>query len=97
MSPASIWQLFAKTFQLIELLILRDRLPENFQPMDAIELYQGPINIEERTILLFVLHVWNREEYRFELSEVDKWGPPHQQAFCDWVNGKTLGQPCRYF
>ena len=97
MPAVPAWQRFAKTFQLIEFLVLRDRLPENFRPFDAIELYQGPINIGDRSVLSFVLHVWNCKEFRFELSEVAEWGPRHQQAFRDWVNGNTLGKPCRYF
>ena len=54
-------------------------------------------NTHERSILSFLLHVWNRYDYSFDLSEVAMWNPEHQRAFCDWANGKTLGKRCRYF
>jgi len=105
MPPIQAWQLLAKTFQLTELLVRRDRLPENFQPEHAIALYEEPISTHERSILSFLLHVWNRYDFTFEsasvpegpLSEVAMWGPEHQRAFSNWVNGRTLGEPCRYF
>ena len=97
MPPTQAWQLLAKTFQLTELLVRRDRLPENFQPEHAIALYEEPISTHERSILSFLLHVWNRYDYSFDLSEVAMWNPEHQRAFCDWASGKTLGKRCRYF
>jgi hypothetical protein len=97
MPPAQAWQLLAKTFALTELLILRDRLPKDFQPTDAIALCEGAISTHERSVLSFLLHVWNRYDFPFELSEVAMWGPDHQRAFSNWVNGETLGKPCRYF
>ena len=97
MPPVHAWQLLAKTFQLTEVLVLRDRLPEDFKPEHAVELYKEPISTHERSILSFLLHVWNRYDYSFDLSEVAMWNPEHQRAFCDWANGKTLGKRCRYF
>ena len=97
MPPVHAWQLLAKTFQLTEVLVLRDRLPEDFKPEHAVELYKEPISTPERSILSFLLHVWNRYDYSFDLSEVAMWNPEHQRAFCDWANGKTLGKRCRYF
>ncbi len=97
MPPAQAWRLFAKTFHVTNLLVQRDRLPKNFLPEHAIELFEEAISTHERSILSFLLHVWNRYDFPFELSEVVLWGPQHQQAFRDWVNGKTLGTPCRYF
>ena len=97
MPSAQAWQNLANTFALIKLLIRRDRLPENFQPEHAIALYEEPISTHERSILSFLLHVWNRYDFTFELSEVAMWGPEHQRAFSNWVNGRTLGEPCRYF
>lgn len=97
MPPFQAWRTLANTFALIELLILRDRLPEDFQPADAITVYEEALSTHERSILSFLLHVWNRYDYPFELSEVAVWGPDHQRAFINWVSGRTLGKPCRYF
>ena len=108
MPPVHAWQLLAKTFQLTEVLVLRDRLPEDFKPEHAVELYKEPISTHERSQgrrplrglpshLSFLLHVWNRYDYSFDLSEVAMWNPEHQRAFCDWASGKTLGKRCRYF
>ena len=83
--------------ELTELLVRRERLPVDFQPTDAISLYEEAISTHERSILSFLLHVWNRYDFPFELSEIAMWSPEHQKAFCGWVNGGTLGQPCRYF
>lgn len=97
MSQSQAWQNLAKTFALTELLIRRDRLPKDFQPADAIALYEEAISTHERSILSFLLHVWNRYDFPFELSDVAMWDPNHLQAFSKWVNGETLGKPCRYF
>lgn len=95
--PVQAWQRLAHTFTLTALLVRRERLPKDFQPSDAIALYGEAISTHERSVLSFLLHVWNRYDFPFELSEVAMWGPDHQRAFSHWVNGQTLGQPCRYF
>ena len=97
MSPTQAWRILAKSFNIISRLVQFQRLSDDFSPEDAIALHEEPISTHERSVLSFLLHVWNRYDFPFELSEVVLWGPQHQQAFRDWVNGKTLGTPCRYF
>ena len=98
MSPLQAWQLLANTFHAIDLLIRYGKLPADYKPEDAIFLYrEGPLSTNERTILGFLLHVWNKYELPFELSDAEGWDPSHQQAFIGWVTGKTLGRPLRYF
>lgn len=106
MSPLQSWQLLANTFHAIDLLIGYGKLPANYdrrkslwdKPEDAIFLYtEVPLSTHERNILGFLLHVWNKYDFPFELSEVEGWDPRHQQAFIGWVTGKTLGRPMRYF
>lgn len=98
MPPIQSWKLLAKTFRSTDLLVHWGKLPVDFQPEDAIFLYrEGPLSINERTVLGFLLHVWNHYDFPFELSETAGWDPSHQQAFAGWVSGKTLGRPLRYF
>lgn len=97
MPPKQAWRILANTFQLTQLLIRRRRLPEDFQPVDAIALYEEAISTHERSILSFLLHVWNHYDYSFDLSEVAMWNEQHQRAFSNWASGRTLGRPCKYF
>ena len=97
MSPTQAWQLLAKTFHLTDLLVSHDQLPKHFEPADAISLYKQAISTHERSVLSFLLHVWNQYEFPFDLSEVGTWSLEHQKAFILWANGKTLGKPFRYF
>lgn len=43
------------------------------------------------------LHVWNHHDFKFDLSDILFWDTLHKKAFFNWVNGQTLGRPCRYF
>ena len=79
-----------RTFSHIEHLARFDRLPPDF-------LCEEPISTHERSILSFLLHVWNHYDYPFDLSEVAGWSDQHQIAFSNWVSGHTLGTRCRYF
>ena len=98
MTPLQSWQLLANTFHAIDLLIRYGKLPADYKPEDAIRLCREvPLSTHERNILGFLLHVWNKYDFPFELSEVEGWDPRHQQAFIGWVTGKTLGRPMRYF
>ena len=98
MSPLQSWRQLADTFRVTALLINWGRLPTDYKPEDAIFLYnEGPLSTNERTILGFLLHVWNRYDFPFDLAETTGWDPSHQQAFIGWVTGKTLGRPLRYF
>ncbi len=97
MPPSQAWQRLAKSFELTASLVRGDRLPVDFEPADAISLFEEPISTHERSILSFLLHVWNHYDFPFDLSEVAMWSPEHQRAFCGWASGQTLGKPCRYF
>lgn len=97
MPPTQAWRILAKSFEVTSLLIRRRRLPEDFEPTDAIELHNEAVSTHERSVLSFLLHVWNQYDYRFDLSEVCGWTEQHQRAFSNWANGRTLGRPCRYF
>lgn len=97
MPPKQAWRTLAKSFHLTNVFVRARRLPEDFQPVDAIDLYEEAISTQERSILSFLLHVWNRYDYSFDLSEVAGWDERHQRAFSDWAGGRTLGRPCKYF
>ena len=97
MSPPQAWRLLARSFHITELFVRRQRLPENYGPEDAVALFKEPLSTHERSLLSFLLHVWNRYDFPFELSEVAGWDSRHQRAFTNWANGRTLGRPCRYF
>ena len=92
-----LWQKFAKTFDLTERMVKGDRLPDDFYPEHAVQLFDETLSTYERSVLSFLLHVWNRYDFPFELSEVAGWTEQHQRAFSNWANGRTLGRPCRYF
>jgi len=97
MSPPQAWRILAKSFAVTDLFIRRRRLPEDFSPEHAIALHEEPISTHERSVLSFLLHVWNRYDFPFDLSEVAGWTEQHQRAFSNWASGRTLGRPCRYF
>ena len=97
MPPAQAWRILAKSFHVTELFLRSRRLPDDFKPTDAIDLYEEAVSTHERSILSFLLHVWNRYDYSFDLSEVAGWTEQHQRAFSNWASGRTLGRPCRYF
>jgi hypothetical protein len=104
MPPIQTWRILADTFRATDLLVRRGKLPADYKPEDAIFLYnEVPLSTHERNILGFLLHVWNKYDFPFELSEVEGWDPRHpppvgtRQAFIGWVTGKTLGRPLRYF
>ena len=98
MTPLQAWRRLAGTFHAIELMVRAEKLPQDYKPDDAIFLYREvPVSTHEGAALKFLLHVWNHYDFPFELSEVAGWDPRHEQAFINWVNGQTLGRPCRYF
>ena len=92
-----LWQKLAKTFNFTERMVRGDRLPADFYPEHAVALFQEPLSTYERSELLFLLHVWNRYDFPFELSEVAGWSDESLHAFGRWVTGQTLKDPCRYF
>lgn len=98
MNQTGHWQLFTQHFPCISTMVRQGKLPDNYQPQDVIVLYhEGGVSSDELRVLHFLLHVWNRYEFPFELSEMMTWDSRHRKALIDWVSGRTLGTPCRYF
>lgn len=98
MPPAEAWRTLANTFHSLPRLVDANKLPVDYGPDEAIDLYRNvPLSSTERSLLSFLLHVWNHYDFTFDLSETLIWDMKHKKAFLNWVNGKTLGQPCRYF
>ena len=92
-----LWQKFAKTFDFTERMVRGDRLPADFYPEHAVALFGEPLSTYERSVLSFLLHVWNRYDFPFELSEVAGWSDESLHAFGNWATGQVLNEPCRYF
>jgi hypothetical protein len=98
MPPTQAWRVLADTFHSLPQLVDANKLPINYGPEEAIDLYRNvPLSSRERSLLSFLLHVWNRYEFDFALSDLMFWDFDHQKAFSEWVGGQTLGQACRYF
>jgi hypothetical protein len=92
------WRALAGRFHYIAASVRYGKLPEAFEPEDLERLAsQGPASLSERAVLSFLLHVWSRREFPFELSQMVGWDADHRRAFIDWATGSTLGEPCRYF
>lgn len=93
----SRWRTLAGHFPCTAALVTQGKLPQNYEPRDVIKLYAaGPVSSDERRVLLFLLHVWNRYDYPFELSEAMTWDPSHLKAFLGWISGRILGGPFLY-
>ena len=95
------WRDLAGSFLCILSLVRHRLLKPHFQPQD-LELLchhraRGTLQLEVRGVLEFLLHVWDHQLFKFELSTVAAWSESHQRSFTRWVTGETLGQPCRYF
>ena len=98
MSPAQAWRTLADTFHSLPQLVDYNKLPVDYGPEEAIQIYKNtPLSRAERSLLGFLLHVWNHYDFPFDLSDIQLWDGRHRAVFLNWVNGKTLGEPCRYF
>ena len=98
MTQTQAWRTLANSFHHLPRIIQGGKLPANYTPQDMIEAYRSePLSTSERSLFSFLLHVWNRYEFQFDLAEICFWDDGHRNAFLSWVNGKTLGTPCRYF
>lgn len=98
MTSVQAWRRLADTFHSLPQLVDYKKLPVDYGPEEAIQIYKNtPLSRAERALLGFLLHVWNRYDFPFELSDIALWDSRHRTAFLNWVNGKTLGEPCRYF
>lgn len=92
------WRRFAQSFPALAKLVHNGSLPPDYQPSDLDRLRrQAPFTNNEDNVFQFLLHVWNRYDYEFELSQMLCWDLKHRQAFLDWYTGRTLGSPSRYF
>lgn len=92
------WRLLAEHFPALAKLVANGSLPPDYQPSDLDRLRrQVPFTDNEQNVFQFLLHVWNRYDYEFELSQMLCWDLKHRQAFLDWYTGRTLGSPSRYF
>lgn len=101
MSPTTTierWRALAERFHYIAASVRYGKLPADFEPEDLEYLAnRGPVSLSEQAVLGFLLHIWSRVEFPFELSQTADWDGEHRRAFIDWVTGRTLGEPCRYF
>ncbi len=97
-NPILHWRGLAERFHCIPRMVRQKKLPEDYEPYDLYKLKKkGAATRSELAVLQFLLHVWNHQEYEFELSGMVGWDDDHRAAFADWVNGDTLREPCRYF
>ncbi len=79
-------------------MVAGKRIPANYQPETLIDLSpHAALSTTERSVFSFLLHVWNQYDFSFTLSDTLIWNEAHQRAFIAWANGRTLGEPLRYF
>ena len=98
MPPAEAWRVLADTFHSLSRLVRANKLPVDYGPEEAIHIYKtAPLSSTERSLLGFLLHVWNHYDFEFDLSEIQFWDGENRKAFMEWIGGQTLGESCRYF
>ena len=98
MDAMSRWQLLADSFPCLARMVAGKRIPANYTPQTLIDLCNSTaLSISERSVFSFLLHIWNKYDFAFELPDTQMWDTDHQRAFIAWVNGRTLGKPLRYF
>jgi hypothetical protein len=92
------WRLLADSFPCVTRMMAGKRIPADFTPDTLIDLHQhAALSTSERSVFSFLLHVWNQYDHCFTLSDTLIWDTGHRQAFVCWANGRTLGEPLRYF
>jgi hypothetical protein len=92
------WRLLADSFPCLTRMMAGKRIPTDYTPDTLIDLYSyGALSTSERSVMGFLLHVWNRYDFSFELPDTQTWDEAHQKAFIAWANGGKLGKPLRYF
>ena len=98
MNDISRWRCLADSFPCLSRMMAGKRIPANYTPETLIDLARhGALSTSERSVLSFLLHVWNKYDFTFELPDTQIWDADHQKAFIAWSNGRTLGKPLRYF
>jgi hypothetical protein len=98
MNDIGRWRTLADSFPILAEMVQNRRLPADYTPELLIDLYRSSgASTGEHSIFGFLLHVWNRYDFDFPLADVQIWNEAHQRAFIAWANGRTLGEPLRYF
>ena len=98
MSDISRWRLLANSFPCLAQMVAGKRLPASYTPETLMDLRQNvALSTSELSVLSFLLHIWNQYDWGFTLSDTLVWDPDSREAFVSWANGRTLGEPLRYF
>ena len=98
MNQLHSWRLLADSFPCVTRMMAGKRIPTDYTPETLIEFRQhSPLSTSERSVFSFLLHVWNKYDFSFELPDTQLWDPKHQKAFIAWASGRKLGKPLRYF
>lgn len=107
------WRLLADSFPCLTRMVVGKRIPADYTPKTlkakpyrpGIDLLYAALSTSERSVFNFLLHIWNQYDHSFTLSDTLKaqryrfsiWDSGHHKAFVCWANGRTLGEPLRYF
>ena len=98
MDAMSRWRLLADSFPCLARMVTGKRIPANYKPETLIDLCNNAaLSTSERSVFSFLLHIWNQYDWSFTLSDTLIWDIGHRKAFVSWANGRTLGEPLRYF
>jgi hypothetical protein len=98
MNDVCRWRLLADSFPCLARMVAVERIPANYTPKTLIDLSRhDALSTSERSVFSFLLHVWNQYEFSFTLSDTLIWDTGNRKAFIFWANGRTLGEPLRYF
>lgn len=92
------WRTLADSFPCLARMVTGKRIPANYTPETLIDLCaNAALSTSERSVFSFLLHIWNQYDWGFTLSDTLVWDPDSREAFVSWANGRTLGEPLRYF
>ena len=92
------WRLLADSFPCLPRMVAGKRIPTDYTPATLIDLCSNAaLSTSERSVFSFLLHIWNQYDHSFTLSDTLIWDTGNRTAFVCWANGRTLGEPLRYF
>jgi hypothetical protein len=106
MDDTKRWRTLADSFPCLTRMVAGKRIPADYTPKTlkakryrpGIDLCgHAALSTSERSVFSFLLHVWNQYDHSFTLSDTLIWDTGHRKAFVSWANGRTLGEPLRYF
>mgnify|MGYP006908187022 CR=1 FL=1 len=98
MDDYSRWRLLANSFPCLGRMVASQRLSADYTPESLGQLCEHvALSTAERSVFSFLLHVWKQYDFSFTLSETRLWDESSRQAFAGWADGRTLGEPLRYF